>query len=347
MVAFEYDNGAVGSLYYSREVPSLLQGLRLSKLLGRGGIITFESNGVFVLVRGEGFPRILFPGFRDIRGYQAMYRDFHRSIREGPLAGDEPRSGDGRSAPHGSDLRQSEGNWPARSGAIGEPSSMQNDSYDIVIIGTAPVAAPLRAHSPATERASAARRARRRSCLARQRTGVLTPCGDSTRYRTTERWLDDRGEEFRAVHALLRRREHEVLGQRALSPASRGLPGDRARRRASRRRGPSTTTRWRRTTTGPNGCITCTARRPRSDRAPAQPVPVSAGSARRGDGARLVEQLRAQGLHPSPLPLGLINPGEAGGCVLCRHMQLVSVPHAAARAMRKCAASGPRRVTAT
>jgi predicted dehydrogenase len=83
MVAFEYDNGAVGSLYYSREVPSLLQGLRLSKLLGRAGIITFESNGVFVLVRGEGFPRILFPGFRDIRGYQAMYRDFHRSIREG------------------------------------------------------------------------------------------------------------------------------------------------------------------------------------------------------------------------------------------------------------------------
>ena len=83
MVAFAYDNGAVGSLYYSREMPSLFQGLRLSKLLGRRGIITFESNGVFVLVRGEGFPRILFPGFRDIRGYQAMYRDFHRSIREG------------------------------------------------------------------------------------------------------------------------------------------------------------------------------------------------------------------------------------------------------------------------
>jgi predicted dehydrogenase len=83
MVAFEYDNGAVGSLYYSREVPSLLQGLRLSKLLGREGIITFESNGLFVFVRGQRFPRILFPGFRDIRGYQAMYRDFHRSIREG------------------------------------------------------------------------------------------------------------------------------------------------------------------------------------------------------------------------------------------------------------------------
>jgi UDP-N-acetylglucosamine 3-dehydrogenase len=83
MVAFEYDNGAVGSLYYSREVPSLLQGLRLSKLLGRKGIITFESNGLFVVARGEGLPRLLLPGFRDIRGYQSMYRDFHRSIREG------------------------------------------------------------------------------------------------------------------------------------------------------------------------------------------------------------------------------------------------------------------------
>jgi predicted dehydrogenase len=83
MVAFRYDNGAVGSLYYSREVPSLLKGLRLSKLYGRDRIITFESNGLFVLARGKGFPRLLFPGFRDIRGYQAMYRDFVRAIREG------------------------------------------------------------------------------------------------------------------------------------------------------------------------------------------------------------------------------------------------------------------------
>jgi predicted dehydrogenase len=82
MVAFRYDNDAVGSLYYSREIPSLLRGLRLSKLFGRKGIITFESNGLFVLARGYGFPRLLFPGFRDIRGYQAMYRDFVRSIQE-------------------------------------------------------------------------------------------------------------------------------------------------------------------------------------------------------------------------------------------------------------------------
>ena len=57
-------------------MPSLLRGLRLSKLYGRDGIITFESNGAFVLARGKGLPRLLMPGIRDIRGYQAMYRDF-------------------------------------------------------------------------------------------------------------------------------------------------------------------------------------------------------------------------------------------------------------------------------
>jgi predicted dehydrogenase len=83
MVAFKYDNQAVGTLYYSREIPSLLRGLRLSKLYGRKGIITFESNGLFVLVRGSGWPRLLFPGFRDIRGYRAMYRDFVTAVRTG------------------------------------------------------------------------------------------------------------------------------------------------------------------------------------------------------------------------------------------------------------------------
>lgn len=83
MVAFRYDNGAVGALYYSREIPSFLRGLRLSKLYGREGVITFESNGAFILLRGRKGPRLIFPGWRDIRGYQAMYRDFARAIRDG------------------------------------------------------------------------------------------------------------------------------------------------------------------------------------------------------------------------------------------------------------------------
>jgi predicted dehydrogenase len=83
MVAFRYDNGAVGALFYSREIPSLWKGLRLSKLYGRDGIISFESNGAFVLARGKGLPRLILPGFVDIRGYKAMYRDFRRAIATG------------------------------------------------------------------------------------------------------------------------------------------------------------------------------------------------------------------------------------------------------------------------
>jgi predicted dehydrogenase len=82
LVSFTYDNGAVGSLYYSREIPSLLRGLRLSKLFGRRRVISFESNGTFILVRGEGAPRVVFPGFSDMRGYRAMYHDFIRAISE-------------------------------------------------------------------------------------------------------------------------------------------------------------------------------------------------------------------------------------------------------------------------
>ena len=83
MVAFRYDNQAVGSLYYSREIPSFFRGLRVSKLFGRRGVITFESNGAFVLVRDGGLPRLVWSGLRDIRGYRGMYRDFLEAIRTG------------------------------------------------------------------------------------------------------------------------------------------------------------------------------------------------------------------------------------------------------------------------
>jgi predicted dehydrogenase len=47
-------------------------------------VITFESNGVILLARTEGrLPRLMLPGFRDIRGYQAMYRDFRNAIVNG------------------------------------------------------------------------------------------------------------------------------------------------------------------------------------------------------------------------------------------------------------------------
>jgi predicted dehydrogenase len=84
LVALRYDSGAVGTISYSREIPSLLRGLRVSKLFGREGVITFESNGAFVIARRRGgLPRLVAPGWRDIRGYQAMYRDFAAAVRTG------------------------------------------------------------------------------------------------------------------------------------------------------------------------------------------------------------------------------------------------------------------------
>jgi choline dehydrogenase-like flavoprotein len=44
---------------------------------------------------------------------------------------------------------------------------------------------------------------------------------------------------------------------------------------------------------------------------PYPPIPHAPGM------ARIVDALERQGLHPSHLPLGLIRPGEPGGCVLC------------------------------
>jgi predicted dehydrogenase len=83
LVSFDYDTGAVGAIFYSREVPSLLRGVGLSKLYGRRGVITFESNGGAVVVHTRGLPRVVHPGWRDIRGYRAMYRDFAAAIRSG------------------------------------------------------------------------------------------------------------------------------------------------------------------------------------------------------------------------------------------------------------------------
>jgi hypothetical protein len=57
----------------------------MSKLYGRDGVISFESNGGLVLVRRRGVrgSRVIVPGWRDIRGYRAMYADFLDSIRTG------------------------------------------------------------------------------------------------------------------------------------------------------------------------------------------------------------------------------------------------------------------------
>jgi predicted dehydrogenase len=86
MVAvFEYAEGAVGTLLYSWEIGSPMKGLRLSSIYGSEGAITFESNGLFLGVRGRK-RRISIPRPADLLGYAAMFRDFFGSIRSGEPA---------------------------------------------------------------------------------------------------------------------------------------------------------------------------------------------------------------------------------------------------------------------
>ncbi|HEX6091264.1 MAG TPA: Gfo/Idh/MocA family oxidoreductase [Gemmatimonadales bacterium] len=82
LAVFRYAEGAVGTLFHAWDTPSLLKGLRLSRIYGTDGSIAFESNGLFVLMFGKR-PRIIFPGFRDISGYKAMFADFLTAIRTG------------------------------------------------------------------------------------------------------------------------------------------------------------------------------------------------------------------------------------------------------------------------
>ena len=76
-----FANGATGVLAYSWELRSPLRGLRLSRVYGTHGSIAFESNGLFVFVRGRR-TRLQFPDPMDLPGYGAMFCDFMAALRE-------------------------------------------------------------------------------------------------------------------------------------------------------------------------------------------------------------------------------------------------------------------------
>jgi len=82
LVVVEYEEGAVGTLAHSWEVPSVFRGLRMSRIYGTRGSVAFESNGLFVVVAAP-HPRLILPGLRDISGCQAMFRDFLAALRTG------------------------------------------------------------------------------------------------------------------------------------------------------------------------------------------------------------------------------------------------------------------------
>jgi UDP-N-acetylglucosamine 3-dehydrogenase len=85
LAVFEYAEGAIGTLAYSWEIGSPMRGLRLSSVFGTEGAITFESNGLFLAVRGRR-KRIAAPGLTDLLGYRAMFQDFFGAIETGRAA---------------------------------------------------------------------------------------------------------------------------------------------------------------------------------------------------------------------------------------------------------------------
>jgi len=80
LAVFRYAQGAVGTLYYSWEIGSPLNGIRLSSIYGSEGTITFESNGLFLGVRGRR-RRVSLLKPTDLVGYRGMFRDFAEAIR--------------------------------------------------------------------------------------------------------------------------------------------------------------------------------------------------------------------------------------------------------------------------
>jgi predicted dehydrogenase len=81
LIVARYAQGAIGVLFFSWNVPSLLKGVRLSRIYGTEGTIRFESNGLFILALGKR-RRLRFPGLRDLTGTRAMFRDFLGALRE-------------------------------------------------------------------------------------------------------------------------------------------------------------------------------------------------------------------------------------------------------------------------
>jgi predicted dehydrogenase len=81
LVVFRYTNGAVGTLAHSWELAAPLGGLRMSKVQGTLGAVTFESNGFAAVTSGRSRSVRLF--LRDTLGYRAMLTDFLTAIRTG------------------------------------------------------------------------------------------------------------------------------------------------------------------------------------------------------------------------------------------------------------------------
>jgi choline dehydrogenase-like flavoprotein len=136
------------------------------------------------------------------------------------------------------------------------------------------------------------------------------------RYRTTETWLDERGEPFvpymhygiggntKYWGAVLYRLRREDFGDlEHAEGVSPGWPIDYDTLAPYYERAEHLY--------GVRGEAGLDPTEPPRGPYPHPPVPHAPGI------QRIVDEMRRMGLRPSPLPLGLLKPGDEGGCVLC------------------------------
>ena len=71
----KFDNGMCGSLFHSWRIPNRFKGLSLSKIYGTDGVITFESNGLFISAAGKKKKKY-FADIFDFLGYKKMLSSF-------------------------------------------------------------------------------------------------------------------------------------------------------------------------------------------------------------------------------------------------------------------------------
>lgn len=81
MLMVKFSNGAVGKLLHSWRIPNPLKGISLSKIYGTEGVITFESNGLFVSLHGKK-KRFFITNPFNFLGFKAMHKSFIESYIE-------------------------------------------------------------------------------------------------------------------------------------------------------------------------------------------------------------------------------------------------------------------------
>jgi predicted dehydrogenase len=81
VVTIEYAEGAVATLSYSWDLAGLINGVRVSRVYGTGGVLRFETNGLCAVLAGKRH-RLFIPGLVDLAGYRAMMTDFISAIEQ-------------------------------------------------------------------------------------------------------------------------------------------------------------------------------------------------------------------------------------------------------------------------